>query len=159
MPTSDPTRPPFLRRWRSVRVAVADESMRPALAPGDRLWVEWRRPGTPLPEVGEVVVVPDPEASGRWLVKRVAAVGPAHVYVVRRGVVVRPTGSVGDRPADAIDETAVPAGSVYVLSDGGVGGRDSRRFGPVPAERLVGVAWWRYAPRDRIGPLPGPPEP
>jgi signal peptidase I len=155
MPTADRRRPAFLRRWRSVRVVVADESMRPALAPGDRLLVERVRNGMPRAGVGAVVVVPDPDGSGRWLVKRVAAAGPAHVYVVRRGVVVRPTAAVSERPVDAIDETSVPVGSVYVLSDGGAGGRDSRAFGPVRADRLVGVAWWRYAPRDRAGPVPG----
>ena len=30
---------------------------------------------------------------------------------------------------------------------------DSRRYGPVPVELLVGRAWFRYAPLRRIGPL------
>jgi signal peptidase I len=34
---------------------------------------------------------------------------------------------------------------------------DSRRFGPVPLELLVGRAWFRYAPLERFGLLPGRP--
>jgi signal peptidase I len=147
---------PFLRRWRSVRVVVADTSMRPALEPGDRLLVERFRAGSAGPRPGDVVVVPDPDGSGRWLVKRVAACGPARVFVVRRGVVVRPADDAGPPPDDAIDDVQVPYGSVFVMSDGGAGGRDSRTFGPVPVGGLVGVAWWRYAPRGRAGPVPEP---
>jgi signal peptidase I len=32
---------------------------------------------------------------------------------------------------------------------------DSRRYGPVPVEMLVGRAWFRYAPRGRIGLIRG----
>ena len=56
---------------------------------------------------------------------------------------------------DAIDETVVPGGSVFVLSDAMAAGRDSRAFGPVVDSRLLGTVWWRYAPRDRVGPVPG----
>lgn len=53
------------------RVEVQGESMRPTLLPGDRLLVvrTLRRP-----RVGQLVVVGDPRAPGRRLVKRVAAV-------------------------------------------------------------------------------------
>jgi hypothetical protein len=32
---------------------------------------------------------------------------------------------------------------------------DSRRYGPVPVELLVGRAWFRYAPLRRLGRLGG----
>jgi signal peptidase I len=132
---------------------VEDVSMVPALAPGDRLWVDPRALRRRPPRVGEVVVLPDPGVPARWLVKRVAATGPALVFVVRSGVVVRTGAGPVEPPADAIEETEVPAGSVFLVSDAGAGGRDSRSFGPVEASRILGVAWWRYAPRDRVGPL------
>jgi signal peptidase I len=159
MPTAGGPRAPFLRRWRSTRVVVADASMRPTLEPGDRLWVDRPRPESPGVVPGDVVVLLDPVEGDRWLVKRVAATGPSHVFVVRVGVVVHPAGDAAPRPVDAIDDADVPNGSVFVVSDGGSGGRDSRTFGPVPSGRLVGVAWWRYAPRERAGPIPGPPVP
>jgi len=73
------------RRWGSRRVVVRDESMRPTLAPGDRLLVDPRAYRDRPPRVGEVVVVVDPEETSRWLVKRVAAVDPAAGTVELRG--------------------------------------------------------------------------
>jgi len=67
-------RPSRFRRWWSERVVVEDESMRPTLWPGDRLLVDRRAYRDRLPEVGEIVVLLDPEEPRRWLVKRVASV-------------------------------------------------------------------------------------
>jgi nickel-type superoxide dismutase maturation protease len=52
---------------------------------------------------------------------------------------------------------AVDAGreEVTVLGDAPAVSRDSRAFGPVRPERLVGVAWFRYLPRTRRGALEG----
>ena len=72
-------------------VEVSGRSMVPTLRPGDRLLVEtWtyrRRP----PQVGEVVVAPDPRAPTRELVKRVAAVDDGRVSL--RGDAARSTDS------------------------------------------------------------------
>ncbi|MCI4320775.1 MAG: S26 family signal peptidase [Thermoplasmata archaeon] len=150
MATNGGARAPFLRRWRSLRVVVEDDSMRPTLLPGDRLWVD---PHGAAVAPGMIVVLPDPGPERRWLVKRTAAVGPATVYVVRAGVDVRSAGSLEVPPPDAIDQCDLPGGTVYVVSDGPTVSRDSRTFGPVPLRSVVGVAWWRYAPRERAGPL------
>jgi signal peptidase I len=154
VPANDGPPVRFLRRWRSLRVVVSDDSMRPTLVPGDRLLVDRLRPDSPGVDPGDVVVVRDPDGSERWLVKRVAAVGPARVFVVRDGVAVRSAADAEPPPADAIDEIPVPAESVFVLSDGGARGRDSRAFGPIPRGRLVGRAWWRYGPPGRVGLVP-----
>ena len=140
---------------------VEDVSMAPRLAPGDRLFVDPRELDRRPPMRGDVVVFPDPDGSGRWLVKEVAAVGPVTVHTVRSGVVARLAGDSRPAPDDAIESTPLPEGHIFVLSTGAAGGRDSRSFGPVPTRRLVGVAWWRYAPSERRGPLvpAGPPSP
>lgn len=133
---------------------VEDTSMVPTLAEGDRLWVDRNRVRSGLPPaVHSIVVLVDPGRGGRWLIKRVAAVGPATVFVVRSGVEVRAAGAETPPPSDAIDRSDVSVGEVYVVSDGATGGRDSRTFGPVPNRSLIGVAWWRYAPAERSGPL------
>jgi hypothetical protein len=59
-----------LRRWPLRRFAVVEDSMRPALKPGDGL-VGWRG-GTP--RRGQIRVFPDPTLPSRWLVKRVGGV-------------------------------------------------------------------------------------
>ncbi|MBA2557730.1 MAG: hypothetical protein H0V12_10385 [Chloroflexi bacterium] len=70
--------------WR-CRVAVTGTSMRPTLLPGDWLLVNpdafcrrrlrrSHRCRRRVPAPGELVVIPDPRAPARWLVKRVSAV-------------------------------------------------------------------------------------
>lgn len=104
--------------------------MRPAFAPGDRLYVD-PRPTRPL-DVGDVVVLRDPERTDRLLLKRV-------VRLVR------------DDASGAGPPTSERA---YVEGDNLAASRDSRHFGPVPLGRCVGVVWFRYAPPERRGPVP-----
>ncbi len=120
------------RRWlRSRRVLVQDGSMRPTLLPGDRLLVDPRAYRKRAPAVGEIVVIADPEAPGRWLVKRVGAVAGDPL----------PNGG------------RVPAGSLYVRGDDPSVSRDSRSFGPAPLAGVIGRPWYRYLPPERRGPV------
>ena len=64
----------LLRSWRH-RVAVSGHSMEPTLRAGDWLLVDPAAYARRAPAAGELVVVRDPRADERWLVKRVAAVG------------------------------------------------------------------------------------
>lgn len=59
--------------------------MRPTLVPGDRLLVDAGAYRDRPPRPGEVVVLVDPEAPERWLVKRVHAVDPDAGTVDVRG--------------------------------------------------------------------------
>ncbi len=62
-----------IRSWRG-RVAVEGDSMRPTLEPGDWLLADPEAYATTAPDVGDLVLVPDPRAPSRLLVKRVAEV-------------------------------------------------------------------------------------
>jgi len=122
----------LLRRARQGpwRVEVAGESMAPALRPGDWLLVDptaarWPRRGT-------LVVVREPE-SDLVVVKRVA-------------------GRPGDRVAQGgAPPTLLGPAEAWLASDAPGAGIDSRRYGPVDAERLLGRVAWRYGPRQRFG--------
>jgi nickel-type superoxide dismutase maturation protease len=89
-----------------------------------------------------------------WVDPRLPPDGVAHVGEI---VVLRdpeyPTRTLIKRVVgrDATDGTVTVAGDARAQS------RDSRAFGPVPPEAIVGVAWFRYLPRERRG-LLGPPE-
>lgn len=48
----------------------------------------------------------------------------------------------------------VPEGSVYVMGDNRNNSEDSRYFGPVPENRIIGKAWITYWPTDVIGVVP-----
>jgi signal peptidase I len=70
-------------------------------------------------------------------------------YVVR-GVsgVVEPT---QPRDAAGTSEWTVPEGSYFVMGDNRPQSQDSRVFGPIDRELIVGRAWLRYFPLDQIG--------
>ena len=117
--------------------------MAPAIEPGDWLLVD---PTTARwPRRGSVVVFHEPDGGG-LAVKRVAA-GP------------------GDRVAFAQGYLELAEDEAWLLSDATTetaAGRgygepvDSRVYGPVPVDLLVGRAWFRYAPLRRLGRIAHP---
>ena len=115
--------------------------MRPAIEPGDWLLVD---PTTDRwPRRGSVVVFREPEG-GELAVKRVAG-GPGDRIPFADGYL-----DLADDEAwlvsDATTQQAAEAGFGEPV--------DSRIYGPVPLELLVGRAWFRYAPLRRIGRIP-----
>jgi hypothetical protein len=120
------------------RVAVTEASMRPAIEPGDWLLVDptvdrW-------PRRGSIVVFREPD-SDELAVKRVAA-GPGDRVPYADGYLI-----LGADEAwllsDASDAELMAAGHGQPI--------DSRRYGPVPVDLLVGRPWLRYAPLGRMG--------
>ena len=117
--------------------------MLPAIEPGDWLLVDpttraWPRRGT-------VVVVREPD-SGELTIKRVAA-GPGDRVAFADGYLVLAEDEAWLR-ADATGDQTAAAGFGPPI--------DSRRYGPVPLELLVGRVWFRYGPPGRIGRLTRP---
>ena len=115
--------------------------MRPAIESGDWLLVD---PTTDRwPRRGSVVVFREPEG-GELAVKRVAG-GPGDRIPFADGYL-----DLADDEAwllsDATTQQAAEAGFGEPV--------DSRIYGPVPLELLVGRAWFRYAPLRRIGRIP-----
>jgi signal peptidase I len=140
---------------RLVLVTVAGSSMEPTYRSGDRVVVV-RRPGS-LVRRGQVVVVAAPTAGlgwhpgmppvrsaiGNWLIKRAVAVAgdpvPASVAA-----------------ALAPGTTTVPAGSLVVLGDGKRSG-DSRMWGLVPVDQVLGVVMYERRHRPNAGGSSGSP--
>ncbi len=120
--------------------------MLPAIAPGDWLLVNptIRR----WPKAGSLVVFREPETD-ELAIKRVYATGGARVPFNGGYIVIREDEAW--LTADATREVAEAAGFGPPI--------DSDRFGPVPVDRLVGNAWFRYGPPGRIGRIDSPPPP
>ncbi len=143
------------RRWRSTKLVVRDHSMEPGLRPGDRLLLDPLAYRDRAPERGDVVVIADPTAPERLLLKRVVGTPGDFVRITRDGAHRLETPSrPGAAPPDgALEELEVPPGHLFVLSDRPTRTRDSRQFGPVPIASVAGRVWYRYGPRARRGEL------
>jgi signal peptidase I len=144
----------------ALRVFVAEpfripsESMAPTLQPGDQALVT--KVGGAA-QRGDLVAFHAPR-SGQIMLKRVVALGGDRVGLEDGVLVVNGSKQreayVAD--PDAIDSVyfgpvAVPHGSVFVLGDNRANSDDSRDFGAVPADRIIGRAMARVWPPGRWG--------
>lgn len=129
------------------------ESMVPTIFPGERVLVDASAYDTASPLRGDIVVFYPPVDFIAPNVKRVVGL-PGERIQVRGGVVmidgeVLAEGIATDPTRCGAGETCrlvVPEGTIYVLGDNRYNSFDSRHFGPVPLEAVVGRVW--YAHRD-----------
>jgi signal peptidase I len=151
------------------------ESMLPTLEPGDRFLVNrlagadvgdvvvFHAPRTCGVRISETQLCPRPGRSRRSasFVKRVVA-GPGDRVALRDGRVIR-NGAVLDEPyvrpcSEGFGCTfrgsiRVPEDHWFVLGDNRGASDDSRFWGPVPDDWVVGQAFLRYWPAGSIGGL------
>lgn len=163
----------FLVRLVVLNFRVDGESMLPNLDDGQMLLVnrnayqyfdfggEQYYPFDP-PERGDVIVFQPPSGSDKPYIKRVIGLPGEDVTFDGGNVFI--DGEVLDE--DYIDERTgcprrsdhcdltVPVGYVYVLGDHRTNSSDSRAFGAVPVENIVGKAWLSYWPMDDLGFVP-----
>ncbi len=93
----------LMRSWRA-RVAVEGRSMAPTLMPGDWLLADPEAFRGRPPGVGELILVPDPRAPRRLLVKRVVGVDQLGWLLVAGD---DPAASTDSRTFGAVDPAAV----------------------------------------------------
>lgn len=156
----------LLLRWLVVEPRwIPSGSMLPTLQLEDRVLVQKLLPRLGVsPGVGAIVVFHPPEAlleagydGQAALIKRVVAVGGDQVEVRegrlwRNGTAIEPDWSPAPM-SYSLPPTRVPAGHLLVLGDNRNASLDSHLWGPLPAEKVIGTAVWRYWPLDRFGPL------
>ena len=123
--------------------------MQPAIAVDSHVLA--RRGGAESVQRGDIVIAALASDIADEQVKRVVALGGDTVDAVDGSLVVN--GEVVNEPylepgmtTDRLAPITVPDGSVYLLADNRVGGRDSRIDGPVDADQIVGVVVVASAP-------------
>ena len=145
---------------------IPSESMVPTLLVGDRVLVN--KVSYRLHEVhrGDVVVFTRPakleDPSGTEpedLIKRVVAVG-GDTVVARDGVLyvnnqpmTEPYVQKGAGTFHLDEAVTVPKGQVFVMGDNRENSQDSRYFGPIPTDTIIGRAFVRMFPFNRFGSL------
>jgi signal peptidase I len=134
---------------------VEGQSMEPTLHNNERLIIEKVTYHFQAPQRGDIVVLRRPQKQSDPLIKRVVGL-PGETVEIRDGR-VRING-------EALDETylnqatwpnmsskLIPEGQIFVLGDNRGASNDSRAFGMIPIEDIIGKAWVRYWPLPEIG--------
>jgi signal peptidase I len=142
---------------------IPSVSMEPTLDVGDRVLVNKQSYEGPLSHPinrGDLVVFEKPESEGssevQDLIKRVIGL-PGETVTVRDNTVYI-DGRPLDEPylpegtfTDTFDGEPIPEGHIFVMGDNRTDSRDSRFFGPVPIDDVVGRAFYRVWPPADIG--------
>ncbi len=152
----------LMRTFLVAAFFIPSESMEPELQIGDRLLVSKLsyRIGDPSP--GDVVVFRTPdvmrEPETAELVKRVVAVGGQTVAATDGRLII--DGTPLDEnylPTDAYTRdfgpVLVPDDYVFVMGDNRFASQDSRYFGPIHSDEIIGRAFARFWPPTRLGGL------
>ncbi len=114
-----------------------------------------RLPFSHPPRRGDVIVFHDPTDPSQDLVKRVVGL-PGEKVQVRAGTLyidgaklaepylrdIHPTGSMKCIPNST--DCTLQEGQYFVMGDNRVSSLDSRQWGPVPIEDIVGKVWFTY---------------
>ncbi|MFA4840191.1 MAG: signal peptidase I [Agrococcus sp.] len=136
-----------LRLWVLEPLTVASDSMEPTVMQGSTLLVSRLHAPADRSDAGRLVVFRSPE-DGRSTVKRLVAVA-GQTVAIRDGVLYVDGAAVREPYVDPsrVDGTffglmQVPAGHVFVLGDNRAVSTDSRDFGAVPVEDLIGAVLW-----------------
>lgn len=113
------------------------------------------------PERGDIVVFNPPSESEKPYIKRVVGL-PGETVSYRDGFVyidgeqlAEPyiDGAITECTRDDCERT-IPDGEVYVLGDNRGNSSDSRIFGSITVESIIGKGWLTYWPTDEIGLVP-----
>jgi signal peptidase I len=155
---------------------VQQDSMFPTIVEGEYILIDKLTPRFGDYQYGDVVVFEPPTSSGLTtdgipFIKRViglpgdtVSLENGRVFVTRPGespvrieepyVVREEDGSTAatiQRNGDPVNEWVVPEGSYFDMGDNRPESQDSRAFGPIPEDLILGRAWLRYFPLERVG--------
>jgi len=136
---------------------IPSGSMIPTLMPGDRVLVAKFWYHFAEPKRGQIVVFKYPLDPTRDFVKRLIAL-PGEAVEIKNGVVY-----INDMPLEepyvknrdflSMEKVTVPRGQYFMMGDNRPNSQDSRFWGFVPKNYLLGPAFFRYWPLSRIGVL------
>ena len=133
---------------------VEGDSMVPNLHNNERLIIEKISYYLHEPLRGDIVVIKPPRKGTEPLIKRVIGL-PGDTVAVHDGQVYINDQKLEEpylveRTNGSMNEQLIPEGYIFVMGDNRNASNDSRAFGPVPLQDIIGRAWLRYWPLNAI---------
>lgn len=153
---------------------VQQQSMQRTLEPEEYVLVDKLTPRFDTYKRGDIVVFTPPEDwgdDGTPFIKRVIATGGDTLEIKDDGLVYVNGDALEepyvyrDEPGDPPQATTapldrstwtIPAGELFLMGDHRANSADSRTFGPVEVDNIIGRAWLRYWPISAFGILETP---
>ena len=107
------------------------------------------------PKRGEVVVFSLDRQPGRNFIKRIIGL-PGETIEIRRGAVIINGEPVKEPYLPLLDNRniaplVIPEDHYFVMGDARVNSQDSRAFGPIRRDEIIGKAWISYYPFSEFG--------
>jgi len=145
----------IIREYVIQTSVVPSGSMIPTIEIGDRLFVSKYTYKFRMPERGEIVVFKSPDKDGRDFVKRCIGLPGEKVeikdgYVLINDVPLILPEVMVQKDQSNYGPVTVPQNSYFMLGDNRPNSRDSRYWGFVPSEDLVGKALFTFFPISRM---------
>lgn len=154
---------------------VRGNSMLPTLHDNDRIFVSRVTYKFREPQRGDIVVLYSPENKDIEFVKRVIGLPGDTITIdnceppfrtscdlrvndtlLEEQYIKDKTQLFDGSPYGEGQQIQIPEGSLFVMGDNRTGSLDSRIFGPVAIEDIVGVVFFRYFPQSQIGKIENP---
>ena len=141
---------------------IPSDSMLPTLHLGDRLVVEKISYRFRPPATGDIVVFEPPQqlqilgyAKDQAFIKRVIGESDQVVSIAKGKVYLNSQplkeDYIAEPPAYQWGPKQVPAKELFVMGDNRNDSNDSHIWGFLPQQNIIGRAWFRFWPLDRIG--------
>ena len=139
---------------------VEGQSMDPSLHDSERLIIEKVSYRFRAPQRGDIVVLQRPQRSVDPLIKRVIGL-PGETVSIHDAMVYIDGDPLMEPYLDqptwgSMAPVVVPEGHVFVMGDNRRSSNDSRAFGVVSLDDIVGRAWLRYWPPSEFGAVAAP---
>ena len=136
---------------------VDGQSMEPTLHDNEMLLVDKLSYHLREPERGEIIIFEKPNEPQTNFIKRIIGVPgdkvvikDSYIYVYNEqhpeGIKLDETYLSPDSPTNGNQEFEIPAGEVFVLGDNRTNSQDSRVFGPIKKNTILGKALFTYWP-------------
>ncbi len=140
---------------------VTGSSMIPNFYDGDYIITNKLSVKTADPKRGEVIILQNPRDTTKAFIKRIVGLPNERIKIlagqiyINGQLIAEPYLPLGLRtPGEAFlsegEEITVPEGQYFVIGDNRTGSSDSREWGTVKKELIIGQAWLRYWPIQKF---------